>query len=36
MEAVSRELEQAGFTMHRKAIEVHGLCARCAASQVND
>jgi Fur family zinc uptake transcriptional regulator len=29
MQAVARELEQAGFTLHRKAIEIHGLCARC-------
>jgi Fur family zinc uptake transcriptional regulator len=31
MEAVAREIEQAGFTVHHKAIELHGLCRRCAA-----
>jgi Fur family zinc uptake transcriptional regulator len=30
MEAVAQELQQAGFTSHHKAIEVHGLCAHCA------
>ena len=30
MAAVAREIAQAGFVVHRKAIEVHGLCARCA------
>jgi Fur family zinc uptake transcriptional regulator len=33
MEAVARELEQAGFAMHRKAIEIHGVCAHCAHAQ---
>ena len=36
MEAVARELQQAGFTIHRKAIEIHGVCARCAASQASN
>jgi len=36
MEAVARELEQAGFALHRKAIEVHGVCAHCAASQASN
>ena len=35
MEAVTRELEQAGFTIHRKAIEIHGVCAHCSHSQVS-
>jgi Fur family zinc uptake transcriptional regulator len=30
MQAVARELEQAGFTIHHKAIEIHGVCAHCA------
>jgi Fur family zinc uptake transcriptional regulator len=30
MEALAREIQQAGFTVHRKAIEVHGLCSQCA------
>jgi Fur family transcriptional regulator, zinc uptake regulator len=35
MEAVSRELEQAGFTAHRKAIEIQGICKHCNPSQVS-
>jgi len=30
MDAVAREIAQAGFAVHHKAIEIHGLCARCA------
>lgn len=30
MEAVAREIKEAGFVVHRKAIEIHGLCAQCA------
>lgn len=29
MGALSREILRAGFLVHRKAIEVHGICARC-------
>jgi Fur family zinc uptake transcriptional regulator len=29
MLAVAKEVEQAGFVLHRKAIEIHGLCADC-------
>lgn len=29
MMAVALELEQAGFILHRKAIEIQGLCSRC-------
>lgn len=36
MEAVSRELDQAGFTVHRKAIEIQGICQHCRQSQEND
>jgi len=36
MEAVARELQQAGFTLHRKAIEIHGLCAHCRASHADN
>lgn len=32
MEAIHRELEEAEFTMQRKAIEIHGICGRCAPS----
>jgi Fur family zinc uptake transcriptional regulator len=30
MAAVAEEIQQAGFAVHRKAIEIHGLCAYCA------
>ena len=30
MEAIATELEQAAFTIHHKAIEIHGLCRSCA------
>jgi Fur family transcriptional regulator, zinc uptake regulator len=30
MEAIAREVEQAAFTIHRKAIEIQGVCAHCA------
>ena len=29
MSALSLEFKQAGFTVHSKAIEVHGICAKC-------
>lgn len=29
MEALSKELQQAGFTVHRKTIEIQGLCRHC-------
>ena len=29
MLALSQELKQAGFRVHSKAIEVHGVCAKC-------
>jgi Fur family zinc uptake transcriptional regulator len=32
MEAVSKEIEQAGFTVHRKAIEMQGICKHCNPS----
>jgi Fur family zinc uptake transcriptional regulator len=32
MEAVAVEIRSAGFTAHRQAIEIHGLCARCAGA----
>lgn len=31
MEAIAKELEQATFIMQHKAIEIHGICGRCAA-----
>lgn len=33
MAAVAKEMEQAGFTLHRKAIEIHGLCAHCRTAE---
>ena len=30
MVAVAEEIGQAGFLVHRKAIEIHGICAQCA------
>ncbi|MGZ8191154.1 MAG: transcriptional repressor [Methylococcaceae bacterium] len=34
MQALSDEFEQAGFIAHSKAIEVHGLCAKCVELSV--
>lgn len=31
MEAVAKEIMDAGFIAHHKAIEIHGLCAQCSA-----
>jgi len=33
MDAVAYEMEEAGFTEHRKAIEIQGVCANCRTSQ---
>lgn len=33
MDAVSKELNQAGFQAHRKAIEIQGLCRHCNTTQ---
>ena len=30
MQSLSEEFEQAGFVAHSKAIEIHGICAKCA------
>jgi len=35
MTAVASEVKQAGFTLHRKAIEIHGLCAHCALAEAD-
>lgn len=29
MQALSQEISRAGFTVHSKAIEIHGACAKC-------
>lgn len=34
MEAIAEELKQAAFTMQHKAIEIHGICGRCASNSV--
>ncbi len=33
MEAVAKEILQAGFSVHRKAIEIHGICSQCTANE---
>ncbi|MGR8933728.1 MAG: transcriptional repressor [Gammaproteobacteria bacterium] len=30
MAALSREVDRAGFVLHGKSLEIHGLCARCS------
>ena len=30
MQALSHDIQQAGFIVHSKAIEIHGVCAKCA------
>ena len=35
MNAVAKEIAEAGFHVHRKAIEIHGLCAQCAALETD-
>ncbi len=30
MQALSQEIKQADFIVHSKAIEIHGICAKCA------
>ena len=30
MQALSQEIKQADFIVHSKAIEIHGVCAKCA------
>lgn len=32
MQVLERELAEAGFTVHSKAIEIHGLCQQCATA----
>lgn len=36
MEAIAEELEQAEFTLQHKAIEIHGICGRCASTQLTE
>lgn len=31
MDAIAQELQQAGFVHQYKAVEIHGLCAKCAS-----
>jgi len=30
MQALAAEIDKAGFKVHSKAIEIHGICAKCA------
>lgn len=30
MQALAKEMQQANFTVHRKAIEIQGICSNCA------
>lgn len=30
MQALAKETQDAGFNVHSKAIEIHGICAKCA------
>jgi Fur family zinc uptake transcriptional regulator len=36
MAAIAEELQKASFTLHRQAIEVHGICKRCAGVEGAD
>ena len=33
MQAIAEELSSASFLAHSKAVEIHGICARCATAQ---
>jgi Fur family zinc uptake transcriptional regulator len=33
MQVLEREFAEAGFIVHSKAIEIHGLCRQCAAAE---
>lgn len=35
MQALSQEIKQAGFMVHSKAIEIHGVCAKCAETMAD-
>ncbi|MDP1772836.1 MAG: transcriptional repressor [Methylobacter sp.] len=35
MQALSQEIKQADFTVHSKAIEIHGVCVKCAETMVD-
>ncbi|MDP1745026.1 MAG: transcriptional repressor [Bacteroidota bacterium] len=35
MQALSQEIKQADFVVHSKAIEIHGICAKCTQAQAN-
>jgi Fur family transcriptional regulator, zinc uptake regulator len=36
MDAIAKELERAAFIIHHKAIEIHGMCGRCAPPQAGN
>jgi Fur family zinc uptake transcriptional regulator len=31
MQVLAQEFNDAGFVVHSKAIEIHGICSQCAA-----
>ncbi len=33
MDAIAQELKKAGFVVQYKALEIHGLCAKCASNR---
>lgn len=33
MDAIAHELQEAGFVVQYKALEIHGLCAKCASTR---
>lgn len=36
MQALSQEIKQADFIVHSKAIEIHGICAKCAQAMSSE
>lgn len=33
MDSLNNELQEAGFTLHHKALEIHGICANCSTEK---
>lgn len=36
MQALSQEIKQAGFIVHSKAIEIHGVCEKCVETMAGE
>jgi Fur family zinc uptake transcriptional regulator len=36
MQALSQEIKQADFIVHSKAIEIHGVCAKCVQTMASE